>query len=272
MTESLPAATAHDVSAATVSLEISGGARVAVSPGAGAESKSGSRIEIKDRRAAALLALLAVEGNGWAHRIGRFLWPGLVDDQLRQRINSVRNELRTACGMDLVLGDELLHLSTGLQRQIGLCEAQLDALSRHASAPLLLDEHRYADLPEFSQWLGTMRPRLQRLARAYHSDQADQQERLGNLESALISAQRGLAIDRRSEESLHTVMRLLAITGRPAEALGTFAHCDALMQSRHGTGLSTDTRALADAIASGKFPAPRKSGAPGTSTTPRPQS
>lgn len=222
-----------------LALHISGTARLLA---------GGRAIPVGDRRAAALLALLGIEGNAWTRRVARLLWPALDERAALAELDRLRAALDDASANEVIAGTQLLHLGAGIGVRVGPSDEELDALPDASSAPALLDAHRYDDLLEFDQWLDTARMRLLRIARMHFSDRAAEFERAADVAGALIQAQRALALDRRNEDCVRTVMRLYVKAGRPMAALEVFSRCNALMQARHGTALSADVRALAQAI------------------------
>lgn len=207
---------------------------------------------VEDRRAAALLGLLAVEGSAWSRHVADLLWPAAPDADAMAALEHLRAALACACGVgELVSGRELLHAAPGVRLQIGPTDLELDNLPLDACAPGLLEAHDYDDLPEFRQWLIAARLRLCRVARARLLDLAVDHENDGDLNAALVFAHRALALDRRCEDCVREVMRLHARAGRPGLAIEVYSRSNALMHSRHGIALSTEVRALADAIARG---------------------
>lgn len=202
-----------------------------------------------DRRAAALLAMVAIDGNVWAHRLAEMLWPAAPAVQALMALDALRTELTLHTGMRIIDGTELLQLAAGFSVQIGASEHELDRLADEPMAPRLLGAYAYEDLEEFRDWLCTARRRADRVARMRYTDLSFESERRGDLSTAIAHAQRALALDRRCEDCLLRLMQLLTRAGQPAVALTNYARSDALMRRRHGTPLSNDLRILADDIA-----------------------
>lgn len=204
---------------------------------------------LADRRAAALLATIAVEGNVWAHRLAGRLWPAAPAAQALMALDALRTEVAESAGARLVEGVELLQLGAGIRVQVGASDRELDQLADELMAPRILGAYDYSDLEELSDWLRATQQRADRVARMRYSDLSFESERCGDLATAIAHAQRALALDRRCEDCLLRLMQLLTRAGQPAVALATYARSDALMRRRHGTPLSNDLRSLADAIA-----------------------
>lgn len=204
---------------------------------------------LADRRAAAVLAMLAVEGNVWAHRLAETLWPEASTAQALMALGALRIELTESAGLRLIEGVELLQLAAGIAVRIGASDHDLDHLADEHLAPRLLGAYAYDDLAELADWLRATQQRSDRVARMRYTDLSFESERCGDLASAIAYAQRALALDRRCEDCLLRLMQLLTRAGQPAVALATYARSDALMRRRHGTPLSNDVRCLADDIA-----------------------
>lgn len=202
---------------------------------------------VADRRAAALLALLAVEGNVWAYRATAMLWPARTV-RASDALVSLRAALTQLCGAELVVGNELLRLEPAVRARIGPCDEELDALALAVAAPELLAGFIYRDLPEFEHWLAATRRRLRRFARAACIDAAREHEQHNDLSQALRAARRALAVDPHCEDSLRLFMLLSVRAGRHADALAAFERSNASMRQHHGASLSVDTRLLADEI------------------------
>jgi DNA-binding SARP family transcriptional activator len=105
-----------------------------------------------ERRDAALLALLAIEGPTARSRVMALQWPDEAPDQVRGRLRQRIYALKRKLGVEAVEGNHTLALSPGLP-WLGFDQEQPDA-------PLLGDDDR-ADLPEFAQWLQVTRHWLQ---------------------------------------------------------------------------------------------------------------
>ncbi len=204
---------------------------------------------LADRRAAAMLAMVAVDGNAWAHRLADMLWPQTPEAQALQALRALCADLARLTGMRVIDGTELLQLCAGFAVQVGASAHELDALADDRMAPSLLGAYTYDDLDEVRDWLSTAQRRADRVARMRYADLSFESERSGDLNAAIAHAQRALALDRRCEDCLLRLMQLLTRAGQPAVALTIYARSDALMRRRHGTPLSNDVRSLADDIA-----------------------
>lgn len=203
---------------------------------------------IADRRAAALLALLAIEGNVWAYRVTAMFWPARTV-RACDALTTLRSALAHLCDAELVVGNELLRLAPVVTVRIGPCDEEFDAMAAGEAAPELLAAFAYRDLPEFERWLGATRQRLRRFARAAFVDGAREHELRGDLLHALQLVRRALAVDPHCEDSLRLFMQLSVRTGRHADALAAFERSNASMRQHHGASLSAETRLLADEIA-----------------------
>src|SRR6185503_19490416 len=134
---------------------------------------------VLERRDAAMLALLAIQGPTARTRVTALLWPDEpapdVRGRLRQRIYALKRKL----GVEAICGSPTLSVSPTLAWS-GFDGEPLDA-------PLLGDDD-YADLPEFADWLSATRQRLQNLRRERLAGEASALEREGRLAEAIACA------------------------------------------------------------------------------------
>ncbi len=105
------------------------------------------RVRALEPRAAALLALVAVEGEVARARAARMLWPESAQprDALRQQLA----RFRRALGVDLLVGSNALTLAPGVEVD----------LAGGGSQALLLGDLRFHDQPDFDAWLARRRAR-----------------------------------------------------------------------------------------------------------------
>jgi DNA-binding SARP family transcriptional activator/predicted ATPase len=188
-----------------------------------------------ERRDAAMLALLAIEGPTARARVTALLWPDeSVEDvrgRLRQRIYALKRKL----GVETILGSSTLSTAPALAWP-GFGGEPLDAA--------LLGDDDYADLPEFADWLRATRQRLQSLRREQVAGLASALELEGRLAEAIACAERLLALEPLQEHAHRRLMRLHYLRGDRAAALLAFDHCERALKDDVGATPSTETLEL----------------------------
>ncbi len=188
-----------------------------------------------ERRDAALLALLAIDGPTARSRAIDLLWPGEAPEQVRGRLRQRLFALRRKLGVDAVEGSQTLALSSTLPWP-GFDHERADA-------PLLGDDD-YADLPEFADWLQHTRNRLQTLRRERFAAQASELEQQGRLAEAIVCAEQLLTLEPLQEHAHRRLMRLHYLRGDRAAALLAFDRCERQLKDEVGAAPSAETLEL----------------------------
>lgn len=203
-----------------------------------------------ERRDAALLALLAIDGPTPRNRALALLWPDDATEQVRGRLRQRLFTLKRKLGVDVVEGSQTLTLGSALVWP-GFAQESVDA-------PLLGDDD-HDDLPEFCAWLRAVRGRLQTQRREQLAEQAGELERAGRLAEAIVVAEQILALEPLQEHAHRRLMRLHYLRGDRAAALLAFDRCERLLKDDVGTTPSAETDALRRQIEaqSAPLPAPR---------------
>ncbi len=220
-----------------------------VAIGHSVQVRAQSLITLEDRRAAALIAIIAIDGSAWAHRAAAMLWPDAHPMRAQLGLDALHTELAAVCGRPLLAGVELLAFAHDVSTQICMPARDLDGPDDQSTAALILGAYRYDDLAELGAWVRAAQSRALRVARMRSTDLSYEAERTGDLAAAIAHAQQALALDRHCEDCVQRLMQLLARAGQPAVALTLYARSDALMRRHYGTPLSADLRTLADDIA-----------------------
>ncbi|WP_036218288.1 AfsR/SARP family transcriptional regulator, partial [Calidithermus chliarophilus] len=179
-----------------------------------------------ERKPAALLAYLALEGPTRRTRLAGLLWPGLDEGPARNNLRQALFNLRRFEG--LLQGGDPLQLGPGVESDVALLQERA-AAPRPDDPPQaqgeLLEGHDYDDCPEFGEWLLHERERLRELRREALGLLCERLEREGGLAEALSWAQRLLEADPISEASHRRVMRLHYLLGDRAAALRAYQRC-----------------------------------------------
>jgi DNA-binding SARP family transcriptional activator len=215
-----------------------------------------------ERKSAALLAYLALEGPTARSRLAGLLWPEAPEPAARNNLAQAVRRLRVACGSDVVAGGDRLELGDHVR-----CDAaHFDPLAEPPVDPrALLASHDYDDCPEFAEWLEGVRERLRRQTRAAWRGRAAGFEAGGTWREALAAHDRLLDLEPLDEAAHRGRMRALHRLGEGAASLQAFARCrDAL--GAYGLTPSPGTTSLAKAIARGADPSLER--APASATDP----
>ncbi|MCA3214772.1 MAG: AAA family ATPase [Burkholderiales bacterium] len=193
------------------------------------------RIRALEPRAAALLALVAIEGEVSRDRAAALLWSDSASSRgaLRQQLARFRRSLGHALAQGaeaLALADDVLH---DLDDGCGL-----------------LGDLAFEDCPAFADWL--MRERRARRAVLIESLRARRTaaEAAGDSEALLRAAEALVAADPDDETHYRALMRLHAERGDMARAQAVYAQLVDVLRQRHAAVPSPETEALARALRS----------------------
>lgn len=201
-------------------------------------------------RALAVLAYLALEGPTPRSRLAGLLWPDRSEAAARNNLVQVLRRMRGAHGADLVVGQESLALAPDLHVDVW------DVLRGEAVGDLpdaaLLDGVRFDGDVDLSDWLMVQRDRVEVRRAREAARAATRAEEGGQLTEALRLARQVLAFDREAEEAHRRVMRLLYLTGQPAEAMEVYAQLQARLRADLRTEPMLETRELAALIERGR--------------------
>ncbi|WP_395827934.1 BTAD domain-containing putative transcriptional regulator [Archangium violaceum] len=215
------------------------------------------------KRTAAVLAYLALEGPTPKYRLAGLLWPDSGEDTARNNMRQLLRRLRTTTGTDLVLGTETISLSEEVVTDAVELQAHVLA-SRYEEALALggglLGNMDFDDCPDFEAWLSQAREQLETLRRRAAGAASDACEQKGDLTHALSFAQRLLALDPLAEEAYRRLMRLHYLAGDRAAALGLFERCRQMLREEFDATPHPSTAALARDIERGQVAPPAVSG------------
>ncbi len=197
-------------------------------PAVGRQGEDGQPLERKD---AAWLAVLVLDGATPRDQLAAWLWPEVArvtaTGSLRQRIFRLRRRL----GHALVQAGERVALLP-------------EVVLAPAGDGQLLDGCDYADCADFADWLARQRERL--LARRVEVLEAARarHEADGALDLALAAAQQRLLLEPLSEHALRQLMRLHYLRGDRAAALAAFDRGERLLKDELGARPGPETLAL----------------------------
>ena len=192
-----------------------------------------------ERRDAALLCVLALDGAIARTRAMELLWPDEDDAVLRNRLRQRLFALKRKLGTEAAQGTTNLTLGANIE---------WTGLDIGTDDKPLLGEDRYSDLPEFSQWLQAQRTRVVGLRRDRLQTLVATLENEGRIPEAIVAAQQLLALEPLHEHAHQRLMRLHYLSGDRAAALLAFDHCEQLLKQEVGARPSKETLALLDQI------------------------
>ncbi len=214
------------------------------------------------RRVAAVLAWLALEGPTPKYRLAGMLWPGSGEDTARNNMRQLLRRLRVATGADLVVGGEVVSLSERVTTDAVELEAHVFA-GRHTQAlslsGSLLGTLDFDDCPDFEAWLLRAREQLEALRCRAAIAEVEAREQQGDLAGALHFAERLLALAPLSEEAYRRLMRLHYLQGDRMAALNLFERCRKMLFEEYDAAPHPDTLALARDVERGQV-RPRAAG------------
>lgn len=200
-----------------------------------------------ERKAAALLALVAVDGTQTRARLAAMLWPEATAAAARNSLRQRLFRLQRAAGAELVVGQEELRLADGVGHDL---DDALERLAHDPQAPAgeLLGGMDYGDTIELADWVDGARARWRRRRGDWLAECASRHEAQQQVARALQFAQRLLDDEPLLEHAHRRVMRLHYLRGDRGAATAAYERCGALLLAHLGTEPDPETRALAATI------------------------
>jgi DNA-binding SARP family transcriptional activator len=192
-------------------------------------------IKALERRAAGLLALVAIEPGVTRARAAALLWP--ESDNARQALRQQIARFRKNYGAELVRGDDALVIADGVS---------VDVL--HSPDGALLGDLSFEDCDDFSAWLAQQRVQRRSGAASGLAQRIAAAEAQGDLDAATRLAEQLLLADSDSEAHHRTLMRLHYLRGDIAQAQAVYERLVRQLKSRFGAQPSAETEALARAL------------------------
>lgn len=239
----------------------------------------GRTVELRARKAVALLAYLAAEGGARPREeLVELLWPGSNEARgrsaLRSALLSLRAPLREEGGSfdedhlrasgDLLCLGEAPHVLTDLRVfEVGYTTARSwghrsgppgerhgEALSLLKAAAAayrgeFLEGFRLDDAPEFDHWLDLQRQAWRRRAALVHDRLSELQTEGGDLRGALLTADAWTRLEPLNEEAVRRLMESQLALGDRAGVLDSYEALRSALGDRIGAAPSPETEALA---------------------------
>ncbi len=192
-----------------------------------------------ERKAAGLLAYLALHGESARNTLATLLWPDAEPDGARNNLRQALFKLRRVAQQDLIAGSTRL----GLAPDVGV-----DALGRPPPDGQLLEGCDYADCPDFAEWLDAERSRLDRMRLEAAIAEAEALESEGRLDEAVVRAEDVVRRMPLEELGHRRVMRLHYLRGDRAAALAAYERCALRLRRELDVEPTEETRSLAASL------------------------
>jgi DNA-binding SARP family transcriptional activator len=204
-----------------------------------------------ERKTAAVLAYLALEGQTHKYKLAGWLWPDSGETAARNNMRQLLRRLRVAAG-EVVLGEDLIELHSDVdvdvQHLSSFQNPSLELLKRDED---LLAGLEYDDAPDFDEWLLGVREELKSQRSRAAQVEADHLEKNGQLQQALEFAQFRIKLEVLSEEAYRQVARLQYLLGDRGAALITLERCRTVLREELGVEPLPETLELLGLIERG---------------------
>jgi len=200
-----------------------------------------------ERKAAALVTYLAIEGPTQRSRLASLLWPDAPDRAARVNLRQLLRRLRLSLGEDSLSGEDPVWLCEGLLVDALLFrkifEAREYSKLTHFQGELLAG-FSYDDCGELEEWLRIQRTRFHSLQCRAAEAETLRLEQAGQLEAALDTVRRLLQLQPTSEQAWQTAIRLHLRLGDRSAALRAYRDCREQLHRELGIDPCPETRAL----------------------------
>ena len=217
------------------------------------ERGDGTRVAL-ERKDAALLALLVIDGSTSRSRAAALLWPDAEPQKARNSLRQRLFRLRRAAGGDVVEESSALALAPGIVHDLASLRSQL-AQDASAITGELLGSFGYEDCAELDDWVRNARERFRVQRRDTLAAAAADDESAGRIARALVYAERLVSDEPLSEQAHRLLMRLHYRRGDRSAALAAYARCEQWLRRELNADPSAETRELAQLIErSGELP------------------
>lgn len=214
-----------------------------------------------ERKHAALLAWLWLEGPTPRSRLAGLLWPEVGEERARGNLRQRLLKLRQEAGELVADADGVLALAPGVA-----------VAPPDPPGTPLLNALEFDDCESFARWLdGRREAERERRKREWLAEvrEAAQNQRL---DDALYAADQLLQTDRESEEAFRVLMEVYYLRGDHAAALSAWDRCREMLRQIYGVQPSAPTQALGrtllEAARQAQAEAPAVPGAPALRAAP----
>lgn len=233
-------------------IEVLGGARLC---------RASTGRQLLERKTAALLAYLSIEGETARGRLAGLLWPESREATARNNLSQLLRRLRELMGEPGVEGREALRLREGLWVDVKVLLRGEPGWLQSPGGELLAGLS-YDDCEALEDWLRSTRLRILEFQHQALEAQLQFEEHEGRLPEALEVAQRMLRLEPTSEEAFRHLMRLHHRLGNRRAALQVWRQCEEVLERELGIRPSAETRLLASELEKMLSPPSSPSSAP----------
>lgn len=210
----------------------------------------GGEVWFLERKTAALLAYLALEGPTPRARLVSLLWPETREAAARNNLVHLLRKLRVLTGRALVDGRDVLTLGAALRCDV----PRPGEVGGHAALlepGAFLQGLAFDDCPELEEWVMAERERLDHRRFVALREAADAQERAGDPGAAIAHALRWFEGEPLSEDAARRLMRLYALTGNRHRALAVYDRLRRTLRAELDVEPLAETEELARAVLGG---------------------
>jgi len=210
---------------------------------------------VLERKAAALLAILAMDGPTSRARLAAHLWPDSDEKKARGNLRQTLSRLRKLVAAELVEAGDPLRLADGI-------ETDLEGLLRGGTSPVaplgfgLLGGLDFSDCDELASWIDTATVRLRKALLTRLEAEADRLEQGDRPSDAFAIADRIVELDPLSERVHRRLIRLHYLAGDRAAAIQAFERCRKILLEELGVEPDPETLALLRLVERGELPSP----------------
>jgi len=202
-----------------------------------------------ERRDAALLALLVIDGPTPRARAAALIWPDADDEHARNNLRQRLFRLNRLAGRDIVVPEGVLRLAPEVEHDLSTLSDR-SAIDPETGAGELLGKLDYADCSELAEWVQVARERWRSARRDALAEAASRFESEGQIARALLYAERLVADDPLHEHAHRRLMRLHYLRGDRGAALAAFERCREVLESELGAAPGRETLDIAALIES----------------------
>jgi DNA-binding SARP family transcriptional activator/predicted ATPase len=231
-------------------------------------SRDGRPVSFDTRKATALLAHLALANRPRSRdALCELLWPSQDPEHARGALRRTLSVLRTAVGEEWIdAAADSVALRDGAD--LAIDARRFRSLARRGATPQqleqavalfagpLLEGFALRDSPEFDAWQAFEADTLARELGAALGRLVRALLERGEYGVAIPYAQRWLALDELHEPAHRELIRLYALSGDRAAALGQYRHCVRTLNRELGVAPVDETAALFEQVSEGMLVAP----------------
>jgi DNA-binding SARP family transcriptional activator len=239
----------------------------------------GRPARLDTRKAIAVLARLAVEGQQRREALAELLWPDSDHTRARGALRRTLSTLRSAVGADVLIenGEALqldrAHVSVDLDMLRAGETTDRDELHRrldHCRGEFL-EGFTLRDAPEFDAWAAVVAEQQRRQLSSLLSALAEAQASDGQFDQAVVTIERRLELDPLQESAYQQLLRVHTWRGDRGAVTDTYLRCVRVLDEELGVPPLQETDELYRQVLSGGMPALPTSPRPqARATTPRP--